>query len=304
MDFQEIADGDGWELFARDLFAAVGLVVEVPPGRGADGGRDLLVSEQLRGSLASRKFTWLVSCKHHAHSGRAVGSDDEPSIADRLRQHRADGFLGFYSTMASSGLVERLRALADPRPGEAVSIQRFEIFDNAKITARFHTAGLAPVAPQHLPVSYARLRPVHALGDAYEPLPCEVCGRDVLLADLAKPYSGAILFARSRAVGPSGQKVSVHVVCKGKCDRTLEDRLWAAGFICAWDDVGDYCNPLYYLRRLTGYVNTMRAERDSYTDAAHEAYLRIVVAVSQRTLRQPTAEDRERFMQAIGVEGL
>lgn len=66
--------------------------------------------------------------------------------------------------MASSALFERLRALAEPRPGEAPLIQRFEIFDAARITARFHGVGLAEVALRHLPQAYAALRPVHALG--------------------------------------------------------------------------------------------------------------------------------------------
>jgi len=96
LDYTEISDGDRWELFCRDYLVAAGFVVDVPPGRGPDGGRDLIVTEQLRGTLASQKFTWLVSCKHLAQSGRAVGVDDENNIIDRLGQHSADGFIGFY----------------------------------------------------------------------------------------------------------------------------------------------------------------------------------------------------------------
>lgn len=233
-----------------------------------------------------------------------MGLDDEPSIADRLRQHRADGFLGFYSTMASSALVERLRASAEPRPGEAPFIQRFEIFDAAGITARFHAVGLAGVALQHLPRAYAALRPVHALGAEYEPLPCEVCGRDVLLGSVSRPFSANILFARCSGAGSFGEVVSVHTACKGGCDRSLERRLWAGGLICGWDDVEDYCNPLLFLRRATGHMNQMRADPASHSDAAHEAYIRIVLAVAQRTLRAATAEDRDHFLRAVGVEGL
>ena len=95
IDWTEITDGDAWELFARDFLVAIGYVVEVGPARGADGGRDLLVSEQLKGIASSRKFTWLVSCKHYATSGSSVGPNDESDILDRIKQHKADGFSAF-----------------------------------------------------------------------------------------------------------------------------------------------------------------------------------------------------------------
>lgn len=60
IDFTEIPDGDGWEAFCRDYLIAWGLVVEIPPARGTDGGMDLLVREQLKGVPASRSFTWLA----------------------------------------------------------------------------------------------------------------------------------------------------------------------------------------------------------------------------------------------------
>jgi hypothetical protein len=82
-------------------------VVDVAPGRGPDGGRDLVVSEQLHGTLFSNKFTWLVSCKQNAKKGNAVGAE-EVDITDRCKRNGAQGFIGFYSTMASSGLIDRL----------------------------------------------------------------------------------------------------------------------------------------------------------------------------------------------------
>ncbi|CCM79737.1 MULTISPECIES: restriction endonuclease [Rhizobium] len=100
------------EAFAHDYLLALGLVVDVPPGRGPDGGRDILVKETLKGKLASRSFTWLVSCKHYATSGKAVGTEHETNITDRLAQHKADGFIGFYSTVASAALMNALRICA------------------------------------------------------------------------------------------------------------------------------------------------------------------------------------------------
>ena len=105
IDWTEIPNGDSWELFARDFLAELGFVIDIGPGRGADAGRDLVVSEQLRGRLRTKKFTWLVSCKNFAVSDKSVGPDQENNITDRLKQHDADGFIGFYSTVPSSGLV-------------------------------------------------------------------------------------------------------------------------------------------------------------------------------------------------------
>jgi hypothetical protein len=51
IDWTEIADADTWELFARDFLAEIGFVIDIGPGRGADAGRDLLISEQLHGRL-------------------------------------------------------------------------------------------------------------------------------------------------------------------------------------------------------------------------------------------------------------
>lgn len=91
IDFTEVPEanqGDGkqdtFELFARDLLELVGLRVIEGPSRGADGGRDLVVVETRSGSIGESEIRWLVSCKHFARSGRAVTSDDERDIADRV----------------------------------------------------------------------------------------------------------------------------------------------------------------------------------------------------------------------------
>jgi hypothetical protein len=54
----------------------------------------------------------LVSCKYYTKSDKSVGVDDEVNILERLKQHRCDGFMGFYSTIGSSHLIDRLREFA------------------------------------------------------------------------------------------------------------------------------------------------------------------------------------------------
>jgi hypothetical protein len=83
IDFKEISS-ENWELFARDFFSALGFVIEIDPSRGADAGRDLIISEQLNGKLHTEKFQWLVSCKHNAFSNKSVGIEDELNVQDRL----------------------------------------------------------------------------------------------------------------------------------------------------------------------------------------------------------------------------
>jgi hypothetical protein len=102
---------DRFELFARDFVKALGYEVEEQPGRGQDGGKDLLIRESLRGILQTIPRRWLLSAKHFAHSGRAVGTKDEINIRDRVDTFDADGFLGFYSTLPSSGLINAFKGL-------------------------------------------------------------------------------------------------------------------------------------------------------------------------------------------------
>jgi len=90
---------------------------------------------------------------------------------------------------------------------------------------------------------------------------------------------------------------------QGECDREMGRRINGRGLSDAWDDLRDYCNPLIYLRRLTGYLNHMRQHPEDFSDEAHEAYLRILTLVAQRTLRQPNAEDRQHFLDAVSTEG-
>src|SRR5579875_2327365 len=89
----------------------LGYEVVTGPDRGADGGRDIVVEEVRTGLSGETRIRWLVSCKHFAHSGRAVGLSDETDISDRVRSKRCHGFLGFCSRPASSGLASKLDGL-------------------------------------------------------------------------------------------------------------------------------------------------------------------------------------------------
>lgn len=120
IDFREIAAGnrgggkqDTFELFARDCLEFLGFHAVSSPSRGADFGKDFIVEEVRRGAGGETIVRWLVSCKHFAHSGGSVSPADEQNIRERVESHRCGGFIGFYSTLPSSGLSHLLDGLKD-----------------------------------------------------------------------------------------------------------------------------------------------------------------------------------------------
>ena len=71
----------------------------------------MIVEERVVGLSDEYIIRWLVSCKHFAHSGKAVKDSDEINIVERLQQHGCDGFMGVYSTICSTGLNGILNGL-------------------------------------------------------------------------------------------------------------------------------------------------------------------------------------------------
>jgi len=154
---------DEWEWFAADFLNDIGYNLLSSPSRGPDAGRDFVVSRQ--------GVQYLVSCKHFLPSGRTVGVSDEESILDRMIQHSAEGFIGFYSTFLSTALQTRIDALKAPnRP--------MLIYDKSTIS-------------DHLPHLHAHVLQKYGLPNGvrycmnvseeeYSPLPCMRCQTDIL----------------------------------------------------------------------------------------------------------------------------
>lgn len=111
IDYTELPeDGILFEQLIRELFVRENYET-FWTGVGPDGGRDLIVTEVLKGSLSTYKRKWLISCKHNAHAGRPVGRDSVPNIVDACRAINADGFILACSTYPSSALVTRLEEI-------------------------------------------------------------------------------------------------------------------------------------------------------------------------------------------------
>ena len=247
IDFKEIpqantANGeqDTFELFARDFVVQVlGLKIISQPNRGADGGKDFLAEETKKGPLGDTYVLWLVSCKHFAHSGKSVSETDESNILDRVHQHNAKGFIGFYSTIPSSGLGNRLDALKKDCNTEIFDYRRIEHF---LIEKRCKT-----LLERYFPTSFSAWKKQEKspsiLLDEYKPLNCAICGKDLLQLDT----HGLIVFSNDKATGKTHDVVGV---CRGECDHRysyIQDR---RGFSTSWEDIDDFSIPTVYLEKI------------------------------------------------------
>jgi len=160
IDFKEITQAnlmkgeqDEFELFSRDFFEFLGYCIISEPTRGQDNGLDILVEEIRSGVGGETRIRWLVSCKHHAHSGKAVGTDDEVNVDDRVKSNHCDGFIGFYSTIPSSGLMRKLKGLAENENSKL----ECQILDHGKIEKYLLEKGEGiTLAKRYFPISMSK----------------------------------------------------------------------------------------------------------------------------------------------------
>jgi hypothetical protein len=134
IDFTEISNNnnesgtqDDFEIFARDFLDQYGYEIVKEPARGQDGGIDIKVKEVTSGEQGQIiETTWLVSCKHYAHSKNAVGISIEQDISDRVKSNHCDGFIGFYSTSITTSLQSKLEGMKDYIPHRIYDKGRME----------------------------------------------------------------------------------------------------------------------------------------------------------------------------------
>lgn len=295
IDFREIppantgdGDQDTFELFARDFLKDVlGFKILSQPNRGADGGKDILAEEIQNGALSESRIKWLISCKHFAHSGKSVSEKDEYSIVDRIKQHSAQGFIGFYSTIASSGLGGRLDSLRKDYP--------IYVFDGKEIENRLLSFRDTILFERYFPTSFAEWKkkdktPTLLLSE-YQPLPCIVCGKDLL----AKDADGLIIFAQDF---DAREIHDVVPVCRGRCDRAYEAYLRSKNLSSGWESISDFILPTIYLKKQMALINNLFYHKspEIFTEHSIEAYKSILIALSQLVLRDRTEKEWERIL--------
>lgn len=294
VDFKEIPSAkggdtgqDAWALFAREFFAALHIDIEEGPDRGPDSGRDLVISEKRMGLLSSGQHRWLVSCKHLAHSNKSVSIRDESDILGRVRRFKADGFIGFYSTVPSAELNRTLWSCR--------SEINVIVYDSALIERiLLINPNLKQVFERFFPHSfeqYGKARHVPSMiSDSFIELCCNVCGRDLL-----KDRDGIVAFVGQLTDDNKIHTVDMYWACRGKCDRALEVAFEKRGFITSWEDISDVIIPIVFMKWVITVMNSIRDGSHIFSDKAYEKFREFTFAVAQLVARETSDEERERI---------
>jgi Restriction endonuclease len=300
IDFTEIdSDGEVWELFARDFLQEIGFFVESTPDRGADGGKDLLVTEQLQGALNNYRFRWLVSCKHYAKSNNSVTEKEELNLQERLDSFNADGFIGFYSTVPSSGLNNRLSKLKDNG-----KIKDFRIFDNKLIENYLIRIGFSKLLMRYLPESYKRVKPTHLICDDFIPIECKKCGKE-LIESLNQEHYNAVICRVVSSEDNFKKIIDVYWACKGECDRSLESYYYSNhSAITRWQDISDLVIPVIFANWILSTMNRLRQSPEQYTDEAFKKEKQFILAMCQKVLREMTDDERKRARNLFELQNM
>ncbi len=156
IDFKEIApsnkggkEQDTFELFSRDFLEVIGFKIIQHPYRGADGGKDMIVSETRTGNVGETTIKYLVSCKHYAHSNDSIGDKIENNILDRVQKHKCDGFIAVYSTIAAPTVSDSLLELGIEN----------EIYDHKRIEKHLlETKKGETIVSRYFPNSYVNYK--------------------------------------------------------------------------------------------------------------------------------------------------
>jgi hypothetical protein len=282
---------DQFELFAREFLRAAGFRIIVGPDRGPDAGRDLVVEEIRTGIAGETRLKWLVSCKHNAQSGASVSADDEPDIHDRVRTHGCQGFIGFYSTIPSSGLAAKLNA-----GGLGFEVQ---VYDREKIETFLLSSptGLA-LAKRFFPVSFANWKkehpePADLLFQDIPDLHCHYCKKSLIQPE---PHGIVVVWSSRTSDGTRDRERIEHVYwcCKGVCDRALQQQFRKEGFSDGWEDVSDLIIPMTYIRWIVGTLNGLQ-DGTTYSEEAMKKTKELLFALFPLVCRDMTEEEKERI---------
>lgn len=237
---------DIFELFACEFLQFVGYEIVEHPGRGPDGGKDLIVCESRKGVGGETKIRWLVSCKHKATTQKAVGVGDEPSILERVKSKSCEGFLGFYSTLPSSALVSRICELKKEIEAQwydraKIESQLIKSTTGVQLAKRYFSKSISTWQSEHPKPAKLFVKSDNVL--------CEFCQKD-LLKEIRKKGSARSLVTFWKE--PASRSIDIddlHWTCKGNCDFSLAAIWQQKGWgYRGWADLSDYCIPTHFLK--------------------------------------------------------
>lgn len=297
LDFKEIPQAniggglqDTFELFSRDFLAFLGYRIVQGPDRGADGKKDLIVEEVIKGITSEYTIRWLVSCKHYAHSGAAVKDTDEINISERLKQHKCDGFMGVYSTLPATSLT-----------GLLSGINNYQIFDREKIESiLLDNINGHRLAARYFPESFQKYQIEHPIPATIfsdqEPLVCERCGKNLFLDTEHGNYVCLQLPQwdhEGNEIDTDKRIKKIYFCCKD-CDRILlkqyeKKGLWDAG----WYDIDDLLIPTIWIKKVMAFFNTIQ-EGEGLDKEAFESMKHMLLATFPYISRHLTEEEKRR----------
>ena len=299
LDFKEIPEAhkatgeqDKFELFARDFFAHLGYKIIREPGRGADGGADILIEEERKGISGNTSVRWLVSCKHKAHSGASVSKTDENEIRDSVESNVCQGFIGFYSTIPSSGLISKV---------EGIDAIEHQFFDSSKIEQMLLASpkGLE-IAERYFPESFSSWskenpNPAQIFAE-HSRLFCKNCSEDITEGQRGIVVEWSKF--KEREDGTHYRHVKeIYWCCRGKrgCDHILVDQRRGDGYNDEWEDIFDLRIPTMYIRRVMASLNQIYGEYE-YTPEAFEASKELLITLFPYVARNLTQKEVQRVM--------
>ncbi len=239
---------------------------------------------------------WLVSCKHKAHSGASVTPNDERNIPCRVSTHSCNGFIGFYSTLPSSGLVDRL--YASDLPYETL------VYDRERIERECleSSQGLALVR-RFFPNSYAKweLRYPNRADIHLEKtdLLCCNCEKSLLRP---KPSGIVVEWSKCHGEGQSRKGHCQHIYwcCKGQCDDALRIQYRHKDLADRWKSIADLLIPIVYIRWVMAMINTLHNGMTYSNDALHNSkeLIRNLFPFISRSISE---EERKRIKMLVTI---
>ncbi|MDD2540960.1 MAG: restriction endonuclease [Desulfuromonadaceae bacterium] len=297
LDFKEIPEAhiasgeqDRFELFARDFLEYLGYRIISSPDRGADGGKDIVVEEKRVGVGGENYVRWLVSCKHKAHSGSSVKPTDESNIRDRVDANKCSGFIGFYSTLPSTGLAGIIAGISDKIETQT--------FDKEKIEGNLlgSTKGF-DLAKRYFPESIKKWQvenPAPVKIFAEDPiLKCAYCNKDLLNPN---PTGIIVFWERIREDYEKEPQYYEHIYwcCKGHCDKKLSFTHRNHELIDGWEDIPDVMIPHVYIKWVMTSLNELRAGT-KYSDEAYSKFKYFLLNIYPFVSRHLSAKEKERL---------
>lgn len=312
LDFKEIPEAhkgsgeqDTFEQFCSDFFQGLGYQVTTPPGRGADGGKDMILTEVRKGISGTTQIRWLVSCKHKAHSGASVGVNDE-QIKDSMEAYKCTGFIGFYSTLASSALIEKVERMAniDSQFFSSENIEKELLKNNLFLAKRYFPVSFK-IWSEENPESAKVL-----IND--DPFSCHSCGKELgkdnlkfinlpeekveidgLVVSRVEDGGFGIVHTWHKEVETEAREVTkirnVYVCCNGYCSRTLVKHYHTDDYLLSWVKLDQYFSPALYLKQCVSFCNRLNDPKFEFSKEAFNQQKALLIKSFPYVARKPTA---------------